>query len=210
MRQLVTQHVFQTPNMNHVFHSTTGKRETMATLLTGKMAETWTKSLVNEWGRLANGIKNRVQGTDTIEFIYKNEVPIGHKVTYGNFVCDYRPLKTEMYRTRLIVGGDLLECPYDVASPAASLIETKLIISSTISDAHKGARFMAADLKDFFLKTPMPHPEYMKIQRKYLPREIIEAYDPEGKFTADGCIYTHKTRYVWFKTSRETSLRLTL
>ena len=149
MCQLVAQHVFQTPNMNHVFNSITGKRETMATLLTGKMAKTWEKSLANEWGRLAKGIKNRVQGTDTIDFIYKNEVPIGQKVTYGNFVCDHRPLKTEIWRTRLTVGGDLLECPYDAASPAASLIETKLIINSTISDAHKGARFMAADLKDF-------------------------------------------------------------
>ena len=72
MRQLVAQHVFQTPNMNHVFNNITGKRETMAPLLTGTMAETWNKSLANEWGRLAKGIKNRVQGTDTIDFIYKN------------------------------------------------------------------------------------------------------------------------------------------
>ena len=48
VRQLVAQHVFQTPNMNHVFNSITGKRETIATLLTGKMAETWEKSLANE------------------------------------------------------------------------------------------------------------------------------------------------------------------
>ena len=206
VRQLVAQHVFQTPNMNHVFNSITGKRETMATLLTGEMAETWTKSLANEWGRLAKGIQNQVQGTDTINFIYKNEVPIGQKVTYGNFVCDHRPLKTEIWRTRLTVGGDLLECPYDAVSPAASLIETKLIINSTISDAHKGARFMAADLKDFFLNTPMPHPEFMKIHRNHLPQEIIKAYDLEKRLTADGYIYPHKTRYVWFKTSRKTSL----
>ena len=81
MRQFVAQHVFQTPNMNHVFNSITGKRETIATLLTGKMAETWEKSLANEWGRLAKGIQNRLQGTDTIDFTYKNEVSIGQKVT---------------------------------------------------------------------------------------------------------------------------------
>ena len=104
MRQLVAQHVFQTPNMNHVFNSITGRRETMATLLTGEMAATWTKSLANEWGRLAKGIKNRVEGTDTIDFIHKYEVPVGQKVTYGNFVCDHRPLKTEIWRTRLTVG----------------------------------------------------------------------------------------------------------
>ena len=113
------------------------------------------------------------------------------------FVCNHRPLKTEIWRTRLTVGGDLLECPYDAASPAASLIKTKLIINSTISDAHKGARFMAADLKDFFLNTPMPHPEFMKIYRKYLTQEIIDAYDLEKKLIADGYIYIRIKRGMY-------------
>ena len=65
---------------------------------------------------------------------------------------------------------------------------------------------MGADLNDFFLNTPMPHLEFMKIHRKYLPQEIIEAYDLEKKITADGYIYPHKTRHVWFQTSRKTSI----
>ena len=81
--------------MNHVFNEITGRRETLSTLLKGDMAATWATSLANEWGRLSKGIKNRVVGTDTIDFIYQSEVPAGQKVTYGNFVCDYRPLKTE-------------------------------------------------------------------------------------------------------------------
>ena len=92
-------------------------------------------------------------------------MPQNKKVTYGNFICNYRPLKTEVWRVRLTVGGDLLPYPYEAASPAASLIETKLIINSTISDASKGARFMSADLKDFFLKTPMKEPEFMKVHK---------------------------------------------
>ena len=95
------------------------------------------------------------------------------------------------------MGGDLLEYPYDVASPTASLIEKKLIVNSTISDAHKGAKFMAADLKDFFLKTPMPHPEFMKIHRKYLPQEIIDAHNLEQKITLDGYIYIRIKRGMY-------------
>ena len=74
------------------------------------------------------------------------------KVTYANMVCDYRPLKTEKYRVRLTVGGDKLDYDFDATSPIASLIETKLLLNSVISDSAKGARFMTMDIKDFFYK----------------------------------------------------------
>ena len=50
----------------------------------------------------------------------------------------------------MVVGGDRLDYFDDSGSPAASLLETKILINSTISDADKGAKFMSADLKDFF------------------------------------------------------------
>ena len=65
-------------------------------------------------------------------------------------VCDFRPLKSKKHRVRLTVGGDKLTCDFDVASPAASILESKLLINSVISDAHKGARFLTLDIKDFF------------------------------------------------------------
>ena len=74
----------------------------------------------------------------------------------------------------MVVGGDKLEYEYDAGSPAASLLETKLIINSTISDAHKGACFVSADLKDHFLQSPMAQPEYMKMHITPFPDDIIE------------------------------------
>ena len=65
------------------------------------------------------------------------------KITYANFICNYRPHKSEPYRICLTVGGEQLDCPYDTSSPAESLLETKLLLNSTISDAHLGARFMS-------------------------------------------------------------------
>jgi hypothetical protein len=113
--------------------------------LSGKDGETWTKSLSNEFGQLAQGNKNHgIVGTDTIDFI-----------------CDYRPLKSEPYRVHLTIGGDKLPYADDAGSPAASLLETKLVLNSTISDADKGARFLCANLKDHFLASPMKNPEYM-------------------------------------------------
>ena len=58
-----------------------------------------------------------------------------------------------------------------------------------MSDAHKDERFMAADLKYFFLKTPMVRPEFMKIHQRFFPNETLEAYKLHDKITKDGYIY---------------------
>jgi hypothetical protein len=144
--QLLQANKFFQPVVNHIYNAL-GKKETIDTLLEGQNGPTWTNGLCNECGRLAQGCsENNILGTDTIDFIYQHEVPSDKKVTYGNFICDYRPLKTEPFRVRLTVGGDKLPCDDDAGSPAASLLESKLIINSTISDADKGARFLTADL----------------------------------------------------------------
>jgi hypothetical protein len=176
-------------NVNHIYNDQ-GKKENIDTLLAGKNGTTWENSLCNEYGRLAQGCKaNNVAGTDTCDFIHAHEVPTDKKVTYGNFICDYRPLKSEPYRVRLTVGGDKLPYDDDAGSPAASMLETKLILNSTISDAHKGARFLTADLKDHFLASPMEHPEYMRIKFKYFPEAVRQQYNLYEKVSADGYIY---------------------
>ena len=65
-------------------------------------------------------------------------------------VCDIRPLKSEKYQVRLTVGGDRLQYLDDTASPAATLLETKLLLNSTISQSAQNARFMTINIKDFF------------------------------------------------------------
>ena len=76
-------------------------------------------------------------------------MPSGRKVTYGNFVCDYRPLKTEPNRVCLTVGGDKLDCHIDAGAPSTNLAEFKMIVNSVISEHKHGAKFMSCDLKDF-------------------------------------------------------------
>jgi hypothetical protein len=86
------------------------------------------------------------------------------------------------------VGGDKLMYEFDSGSPTASLLETKILVNSVISDAHKGARFMSLDLKDFFLSTPMGTAEYMRIPVRYLPQDIIDKYNLATKLH-NGYIY---------------------
>ena len=109
-RQYAVQHLqaeqmFTMPTCNHVYNNS-GKKETIDTLLKGNMGDTWSIALSNELGRLAQGVEDRVIGADTINFIPKSQVPHNKKVTYANFVCDYRPLKSEPHRVRLTVVGD--------------------------------------------------------------------------------------------------------
>ena len=162
--------------VNHIYNDK-GNKMSLESLLTGDQSIRWTGALSNELGRLTQGNDTGVTSQDAMDFISINEVPTTAKVTYANFVCDYRPLKDEPWRVRLVVGGDKLVYEFDSGSPAASLLETKILINSVISDAHKGARFMSLDLKDFFLATPMGTSEYMRIPLKYLPQDIIDKYD---------------------------------
>ena len=211
-QHLVAQHVFSTPTNNafHMYNPTSGKKETIDSLLNSTAAQRWTCSLSNEWGRLAQGNKHGVKATDTIDFIHRYDVPTGRKVTYGSFVCDYRPLKDDPYRVRLVVGGDKLDYPDDPASPAAGLLQTKLLINSTISDAKKGARFMSMDLKDHFLASPMERPEFMRVHRRHIPHDIFEQYNLKELVTPEGFVYikikkactaSSKLRYLHTKNS---------
>ena len=172
----------------HIFDEKTGTRESIDSLLK-KDFHTWNKSLSNEWGRLAQGNENGVKGTDTIEFIPQQQVPTNAKVTYASFVCDHRPLKPEPFRVRIVVGGDKLEYQFDAGSPAASLLETKLLLNSTISDSKNGARFFTADVKDFFLATPMKDPEYMRVPFKYFPKDIVTKYNLHTIVSSNNFIY---------------------
>ena len=152
--------------LNHIF-DLQGRKQSLDQLLQGPTFNTWQIATSNELGRLAQGIRN-IQGNDVIDFIHKRDIPSHKKVTYANMVCDYRPLKSEPFRVRLTVGGDRLEYDFDSASPAASLLETKLLINSTISQSAQGCRFITLDIKDFFLQTDMKDHEYMRIHKKYI------------------------------------------
>ena len=70
-------------------------------------------------------------------------------------------LKIEPFRVRITVGGDRLPYPDDAGASVSNILETKILINSVISDSKRGARFMSADVKGFFLNSPMKRPEYM-------------------------------------------------
>ena len=114
--------VFENTKLLHLYNKL-GKKETIDTLLSGPHSSTWWTTLSNELGRLTNGVHGRVCATNTIRFILRFDIPSDRKITYANFICDYRPHNSEPYRIRLTVGGDHLDCPNNTSSTAASLLK---------------------------------------------------------------------------------------
>ena len=151
-------------SVNEVFDEETGKFLKYQKLITHpKYHETWLHSSANEFGRLAQGVGGRIKGTNTIFFINKTQVPPDRykDVTYAKFVCELKPNKAEVHRTRLTVGGDKVNYPGDVGTPTADLTLVKMHLNSVVST--RGARYMTLDVKNFYLNTPMARFEYVRI-----------------------------------------------
>ena len=157
----------------------------------------WTRSSANEFGRLANGVGGRIKGTNTIRFIPKAKVPKDrHKdITYGTFVCTVRPEKKEPNRTRFVVGGNKINYPGEVATPTADMLVAKILVNSTISTKH--AKFMTMDISNFYLNTPLKRPEFLRLNIKDIPQEIIDEYKLKTIMDTDGSIYLEAIRGMY-------------
>jgi hypothetical protein len=66
-------------------------------------------------------------------FIDLHNIPKDRKITYGKFVCDFKPNKTEKHQVRLTIGGDRLDYSGDTATSTADITTFKMLINSTLS-----------------------------------------------------------------------------
>ena len=101
--------------------------------LTSSHNNCWEKALSYKKGLLAQRNSHCVTSIDTISFIPFFQEPSNQPVTYASFVCDHHRLKAEHWRVWIIVCGDKFKYNEDVGSPVASLLETKILINSTMS-----------------------------------------------------------------------------
>ena len=135
------------------------------------------KAMCIELGRLTQGYKDAKE-TNTIRFLSLNEIPSiprDRVVTYARIVVDYRPQKADPNRVRITVGGNLIEYPYELTTRIADLTTSKVMWNSVISTP--GSRYICADVKNFYLETPLDRYEYMRMPIKLIPQEFINLYD---------------------------------
>jgi hypothetical protein len=160
---------------NAVIRPVTGKEmEYTARMKDPRLKPLWTRGFSNECGRLFQGIRD-IAGTDTCFFIELTDIPKDRKINYGKILCDYKPHKKEKECVRLTVGGDRLNYSGDVATSTADITTFKILINSTLST--EDAAMMMMDIENYYLGTPLPWCEYMKMLLSRFPEEIIQKYN---------------------------------
>jgi hypothetical protein len=159
--------------------------EYMAIMKDPRLQPLWTRGFGNECRRLFQGIQD-IHGTDTCFFIKLTNISKDIKITYGKIVCDYKPHKKEKERVQLTVGGDRLDYSGDVATSMADITTFKILINSALYI--EDAAMMMMDTKNYYLGTPLPRFEYMKILLSRFTEEIVQTYNLNA-LAVDGWVY---------------------
>ncbi len=155
-----------------------------------KYKDTWSNTFGKEIRQLATT-------TETIFFISKTDISQDRKgdKTYGRIVCVYREGKKDKYRTRITIGGNLINFPGDCGTPTADLLIVKLLFNSIISTPN--AKFMSIDIKDFYLCIQMKRYEYFRMKLELFPEDIIQEYDLRNKVDATGNLHCEVRRGMY-------------
>ena len=76
----------------------------------------------------------------------------------------------------MTAGGDRLNYPDDPSSPTVSITDAKIQLNSTISDSKHGACYMTLNIKNCYLRYPMPNKQFLRIHHSMIPQEIMDEY----------------------------------
>jgi hypothetical protein len=154
---------------------------------TGPYAQHWLQADAEEMERLF------VSGT--LRPIRLSDIPPGKTATYVNPVCSekLRDAGDIKFRTRATIGGDQVDYPYETTAVTANLESIKILFNAMISD---DIQLATIDLEDFYLGTPLPHAEYIRIPVKFIPPKVIAFYKLQP-FLHKGALYCAvlKTHY---------------
>ena len=88
----------------------------------------------------------------------------------------------------MTVGGGKLTYDDDPSSPAVSLLNTKIMLNSVISDSYLGARCMIVNINHHYLQSPMKKFQYMRIALKYFTKEKRDEYNIDA-IANNGFVY---------------------
>jgi hypothetical protein len=84
------------------------------------------------------------------------------------------------------VCGDRLDYSGDAATSTADITTFEILINSTLST--EDAAMMTMDIKKYYIGTPLPRFEYMKMLLSPFPEEIIQKYNLNA-LAVDGWVY---------------------
>jgi hypothetical protein len=125
-------------------------------------------------------------GTKTMHFMHPLELPAKQKATYLSICANYCHHKAKPECIQFTIRGDKINYKDKESTPTAKVTTFKLLINSIIST--KDACFMTADIKDFYLKTPMNQFEYMNTGQRHPSHHhgTIQPPTPHSQWTHPG------------------------
>jgi hypothetical protein len=129
-----------------------------------------------QWAQADAEELERLFKSGTLRPILFQDIPHNKTATYVNPVCSEK-LRDDgalKLRTRATIGGDKIDYPYSTTALTAELESIKILINAMISD---NAAFSTVDLEDFYLGTPLPHAEYIRIPVTFIPKKVMTFYN---------------------------------
>jgi hypothetical protein len=181
--------------------------------------ETWDKSYAYKLGCLCQGIGSkssnspptsratnittctppqlqRVAGTSTMQSIMFHKIPPERvsDVAHTRVVCKVRPTKDDPNRTRITIKGNTIAYLGNTGTKTGSLELVKGVLNSVCSQ--KKAKFLTADLENFYLETLLDCPEYSRICIAQIPQEFINKYSLE-QCNHNGWVYFKTTKGIY-------------
>lgn len=158
-----------------------------------KIRRRWLRSGENEFGRLLQGYGD-VDGLDVLEVIHKFDIPTGKIVTYPRYTIDYRPEKSDPWRTRITTGGDRIPYAGETSTHQASMETIKTMLNSVLSK--ETARCVTGDISNMYLESDLPEHEFVKFKYELIPPRIIEHYKLD-QYVHNGYIY-FRVKKAWY------------
>ena len=130
-------------------------------LIQGPTRAHWEKASDIEFRRL-------IEDTGCMRFCSASDKPPNAKVRYYKPVCTVKqgPHDTVIYRVRGTVADTRSDYTGPVTALTASYTTIKLLLNATVSE---NCNWMTADIKDYYLGTPMSFKVYMRIPLRYIP-----------------------------------------
>ena len=147
-----------------------GSPLTLPAALLGPDAASWQQANIDEFDRLLgsthtmHAIKNADQPEDRRKDTTYYNPQIKEKIGEDGLLT---------FRVRGTAGGDRINYPGNVSSSCADMPVVKTLLQSVVSD---NANWMTADIKDYYLMTPLTRSEYIRIPVKMIPESIIAKY----------------------------------
>jgi len=163
-----------------------GTRLTSSSALKGPEAARWLFEHGEEIVKL-------IEST-TARLIVPQDMPRDRKAAYYNPQCKIKDKPTGVqYRVRGTIGGNQIHYPGATAAYTASLETIRILLNTVVSEK---ANFCTADIKDFYLGTPLERPEYMRISLKHIPAEIQLRYNMAA-FAHNGYVLMEVNRSIY-------------